>query len=649
MNKSTVIKDFLSSNKAALIIKGSQYIHANTEAARLFGVKNTDSLINRHPCELSPQYQINGLFSYSEAERYLNKCYEAGSSNLEWLHLNLSTNDIIKVSVELRAFIFRGQKYILVGLGNLGPRLPSYKAIDSLLDEYKRAIDSSSIVSKANVHGEITYINDNFCHVSGYRKSELLGQSHNIVKHPSVPDSFFSSMWKTLSQGKTWRGVIKNRKKNGETYYVDSTITPIKNSSGEIVEYIAIRNEITKLIKLKRAMSDLHTDQLTGLKNRNKLNDDLKDKNLRYVAVLELEGLKDLQILLSHDSYNDLVIKVTELIRRSLTKSERLYRFNEESFALTSEALTLDKLLTVIHRLIVSFENTDISSNDIELHLTPFFGIAENVCSTSTDASIALDYAKKHSQHISIFNSETNLKGKIRNAQNWANQLRSAVSNNLVVPFGQNIVDVDGHTVYTEVLMRIEQNNTYTSPVEFIDIAIKSQLYHKLSLSIIQKSAEFFAKRDEHFSLNLIKSDLENKDVMRELLSLLDTPNLASRLTIELVESELFNTDRIDLLETLRLLKSKGCKIAIDDFGSGFSNFSYLTEMPIDIVKIDGSLIKNLDKNKQIVIAINNLCKSIGAKVVAEFVENETQFNQLKDIGINYFQGYLFDQPKLLH
>lgn len=649
MNKSTVIKEFLSSNKAALIIKGSQCIHANMEAARLFGVKSTDCLINRHPCELSPQYQVNGLFSYSEAEKYLNECYETGRATLEWLHLNLSSNDIIKVDVELRAFIFRGQKYILVGLSNLGLDLSSYKATDSLLGEYKRAIDSSSIVSKANVHGEIIYINDNFCHVSGYSKSELLGKSHNIVKHPSVPDSFFSSMWKTLNQGKTWRGVIKNLKKNGETYYVDSTITPIKNSSGEIVEYIAIRNEITKLIKLKRAVSDLHTDQLTGLKNRNKLNDDLKDENLRYVAVLELEGLKDLQLLLSHDSYNDLVIKVTELIRRSLSKSERLYRFNEESFALTSNALTLDKFLTVIHRLIVSFENTDISSNDIELHLTPFFGIAENVCSTSTDASIALDYAKKHSQNISIFNSETNLKGKIRNAQIWANQLRSAVSNNLVVPFGQNIVDVDGHTVYTEVLMRIEQNNTYTSPVEFIDIAIKSQLYHKLSLSIIQKSAEFFAIRDEHFSLNLIKSDLENKDVMRELLSLLDTPNLASRLTIELVESELFNTDRIDLLETLKLLKSKGCKIAIDDFGSGFSNFSYLTEMPIDIVKIDGSLIKNLDKNKQIVIAINNLCKSIGAKVVAEFVENETQFNQLKDIGINYFQGYLFDQPKLLH
>ena len=124
----------------------------------------------------------------------------------------------------------------------------------ALLEQYKNAVDRSSIVSKANKKGIITYANDRFCEISGYSRDELIGKAHNIVRHPDVPKSAFKDMWKTILNKKPWFGVIKNKKKNGEDYIVEATINPILNHKGEIEEFIAIRNDITDKIKLQEEL-----------------------------------------------------------------------------------------------------------------------------------------------------------------------------------------------------------------------------------------------------------------------------------------------------------------------------------------------------------------------------------------------------------
>jgi len=123
-----------------------------------------------------------------------------------------------------------------------------------MLHQYKNAIDSSNIVSKTDINGIITYVNEEFCKISGYSKEELLGQNHNIVRHPDVPKETFERFWKTILNKKIWKGTVKNRAKDGSTFYVNTTVIPIIDWNGEIVEFVAIRYDVTKSVKLQEKL-----------------------------------------------------------------------------------------------------------------------------------------------------------------------------------------------------------------------------------------------------------------------------------------------------------------------------------------------------------------------------------------------------------
>ena len=125
-----------------------------------------------------------------------------------------------------------------------------------LLQEYKDAVDQSSLVSKTTKDGTIIYVNDNFCKISKYKQEELLGKNHNIIRDPKMSASIFEEMWTTILSGKVWKGTLSNRAKDNSIYFVDATIMPITNKDGEIIEFIAIRQNITKQIESKRKIQD---------------------------------------------------------------------------------------------------------------------------------------------------------------------------------------------------------------------------------------------------------------------------------------------------------------------------------------------------------------------------------------------------------
>ncbi len=120
-----------------------------------------------------------------------------------------------------------------------------------MYEQYKKAIESSNIVSRTDIHGIITFVNDEFCAISGYHRDELIGRDHNIVRHPDVPDETFKRLWDAILDKQTYRSTVKNLAKDGSTFYVNTTITPILNAQGEIDEFIAIRYDVTKEIVLQ--------------------------------------------------------------------------------------------------------------------------------------------------------------------------------------------------------------------------------------------------------------------------------------------------------------------------------------------------------------------------------------------------------------
>ncbi len=123
-----------------------------------------------------------------------------------------------------------------------------------MLHQYKNAIDSSNIVSKTDIKGIITYVNEEFCKISGYDKEELLGKNHNIVRHPDVPKEHFRKFWQTILNKRIWKGTVKNRAKDGSTFYVNTTVIPITDYKGDITEFVAIRYDVTESVKLQEEL-----------------------------------------------------------------------------------------------------------------------------------------------------------------------------------------------------------------------------------------------------------------------------------------------------------------------------------------------------------------------------------------------------------
>lgn len=139
----------------------------------------------------------------------------------------------------------------------------------SFFESYKIAMNKSSIVSKADLSGRITYVNDNLCEISGYKQEELIGKPHSIIRHPDNPKSIFKDLWNTIKSKKVWKNTLKNITKNGDYYWVDITIVPILDAENNINEYIAIRHDITKTIEQQKKLDNIaNTDTLTKLGNR---------------------------------------------------------------------------------------------------------------------------------------------------------------------------------------------------------------------------------------------------------------------------------------------------------------------------------------------------------------------------------------------
>jgi len=137
-----------------------------------------------------------------------------------------------------------------------------------LLLQYKEAVDMSNIVSKTDASGVIKFVNHKFCEISGYSPDELIGKPHSIVRHPDMPKEAFADLWSTIKSGKVWRGVVKNKKKDGSAYIVDALIVPIMNEDGEAIEYIGIRHDITELENYKEIIEKQLADKSEGLKEK---------------------------------------------------------------------------------------------------------------------------------------------------------------------------------------------------------------------------------------------------------------------------------------------------------------------------------------------------------------------------------------------
>lgn len=522
----------------------------------------------------------------------------------------------------------------------------------SMLEQYKLILDKSSIVSKADPQGIITYVNDSFCSTCGYSKAEVLGHPYSILTHPETPKSQHRELWQTILQGNIWKGVLKNRAKNGTTYYQITTIAPIKDDEGNILEFISAGSDITELVENRNKLESIFiTDTLTGLGNRVSLIKHITENPGGTLALININSFKEINDSHGHE-VGDQVIKDlgARLFDTLPGDCYTLYRVEGDVFAIYTSK---EKNGDVIHRIESFMEdeggrNYHIDHNDLVLTYTA--GLSNDYNAPLACADMALHEAKASQASIRCFDASMNSIDVYKSNLQWVKKIREALSEDRIVPYFQPIYCYQTQRVKKyECLMRLlDHKGNASSPTDFLPIAKKTKLYPLLTQKMILKSFDYFSILDLEFSINLTAEDLMNPKLMSFMFDYARKHNLLDRLVIEIVETEEIE-DSDTVLKVLQRLKAEGSKIAIDDFGSGYSNYDYLRTLQADYIKIDANITKHLlsdVRTEKLVKSIVNFAKSSNMQTIAEHVFSQELDEAVKSLGVDYAQGYYYGKPE---
>jgi len=399
-------------------------------------------------------------------------------------------------------------------------------------------------------------------------------------------------------------------------------------------------------------------DDLTQLPNRNALIDTIKTENHYTLILLNIDAFKDINDFYGHTAGDSLIKQLSiKLSQMPLYYEHTLYHVHVDELAfLINNSLNRAEIKKVIFDIEKYVQkHTFYASMRHSMLFTLSFGISlshdESPMNHTLimDANLALHFAKKHTHSWFIYEKELKKSNHYEENFYWLKKLQLAIEEDRIEPYFQPIVNKETKKISShEALMRlVEKNGTAISPYLFLDIAKRSKLYTTLTRIMIEKTFDKFEKSKCCFSINFSYEDMIDKEILELLTLKLQKGNIGKRFTAEILESE--SISNYDLVKNfIDSIKAYGAKVAIDDFGSGYSNFERLFKLDIDYVKIDGSIIKDIDENEQLKIiteTIVTFAKKTNIKVIAEFVHSQEIVDILEKMGVQQMQGYYFAEP----
>jgi diguanylate cyclase (GGDEF)-like protein/PAS domain S-box-containing protein len=521
----------------------------------------------------------------------------------------------------------------------------------NMLEQYKMVLDENSVVSKSNLDGTISYINDNFSKVSGYSKDEVLGATHSIIRHPDTPKRQFSVLWKTIESGKVWKGIIKNKNKEGNSYYNSTTIVPLKDHYGNIIEYISSGTDVTELIENRTKLQSLFkTDPLTGLGNRVNLINIITKKEYGVLALINIDRFREINDSFNHHIGDELIKLLADRLFDFFGEKEcHLYRVQADVFAIFSIKKSQKEVLQDIEIFMGELGSKPYFIEDNKFTLTYTCGIASNSDNLLTFADIALCEAKNRKVKIKEYDNTMKNIEEFKNNLQWVEKLNIAIKEDRIVPYFQPIYNYKTKKIDKyEALMRLIEDNKVVYPNEYLDIAKKTKLYPELTYKMVEKVITKFSTNNLEFSINLCIEDLMNEDLISFISDYAEQKNVFNRMVLEIVESEEID-DSDSVSKVIKKFKEKGVRVAIDDFGSGYSNYEYLISLHADYIKIDGSITKFVledERTKDVIKSIVEFAKKSNMKVIAEYVSSKEIDECLKEIGVDYAQGYYYGKAE---
>jgi diguanylate cyclase (GGDEF)-like protein len=426
-----------------------------------------------------------------------------------------------------------------------------------------------------------------------------------------------------------------------------------------LIRRIERDTEITRELNQKLE-HQLHTDHLTGLPNRNALIRDIHTSRFYALILLNIDNFKEINDFYGHAIGDETILALTKSIQDAISDlSMHLYKMPSDEYAIAlSKPMSSSELeaarLSIIDHLQAQYY--DLHGASIYVTLTMGMDVSRNRSQNSIDllanADMALKTAKKRRLNYQLYDETMQIRQEYQHNILWSKKLKEAIEDNQFCLYYQPVFDAtNGDIVEYEALIRmIDNNGEIVSPGYFLPAARQSRLYPLLSRFVINEVFKMLEISPHSYSMNLSVDDIFDKPTKEFLMQKLRDSAHADRLIIELLESEgIENYPEVSAF--IAEVKTFGCRIAIDDFGTGYSNFAHIIKLDVNFLKIDGSLIRNIDTDtnaQTILMAITEFSKHLGLKTVAEFVHSEAVYTKCKEMGVDYLQGYYLGEPKPL-
>lgn len=547
------------------------------------------------------------------------------------------------------------------------------KRYEEQLHLFKKVLENNTEgVFITDYNGHIEWINNAFTEITGYSLGDVLYKKTNVLKSGVHDAEFYNEMWRQLQQNSKWQGEIWNKSKNGDIFVGWMSINGIIDNKNNVTHFVGIYKDLSEKVKIDKRMIELQQkDSLTGLYNRNyfinivdRYLEDYKENNEEFsIIVIDVEEFKDINDSLGHIIGDNLLIEMSDRINNYLNGEYVISRVDGDEFAILTKKVTLKELKFLSKQLLDSLNKPYYVSNTI-IYLNfnigicryPEYGINSEVLLKFANA--AMNRSKKNlGDRICFYSNE--ISQEIEQKFYLANYLFGALINNELSIYYQPIFDIkEKYLVGVEALLRWDSPILGdVSPEQFIPIAEKTGQILNIGEWVIKevcKQIYTWQKKGYRIvpiSINVSVKQLEQLSFSEIILNILEENNVKPEsIEIEITES-VSSGDINKIIKNITCLKDSGIKISMDDFGTGFSSLGQLNIFQLDKLKIDKIFINDLVnglKKQNLVKSIIAMAKSLNLVTVAEGIETCEQLYQLKGLGCQLGQGFLFSKPLLV-
>jgi diguanylate cyclase (GGDEF)-like protein/PAS domain S-box-containing protein len=522
--------------------------------------------------------------------------------------------------------------------------------------------------------GMITSVNESFTQITGIGKPDCLGAHVESLRAALADESVAPDVMELLGREGSWVGEAWFRRKNGEAYLAQATITVLTGADGAPLKYAAVFRDITGTKRQDDViLHKAYHDHLTGLPNRLLFMDRLKEAVSRTrrsgktltVMFLDLDNFKNVNDVMGHAAGDQLLKEAAVRLTECLRKVDTVARLGGDEFTMLLENVENENNAVLVSNKVIRALTQPFIIKGETVHVSASIGIslcphdADSVETLMKNADLAMYHAKGLGKGNFQFYTKA-MNERVVKRIHLEKDLRAAIDNNELMAYYQPKTRLDtGLIVGMEALVRWRRlGGNLIPPSDFIPLAEETGLIVRLD-DFMLREASAFARglKDKNIgdvyisinvSVNLSAIVFERKDLVETISDRMSEMGLEPRhLELEVTESSIIK-DIDAAVTTISRLRERGFNVSMDDFGTGYSSLSYLTKLPINILKIDRSFVMHLEEDEKARLITKNvvaMAHDLGIKLVAEGVETKGQVDFLREVGCDEIQGYYVSPP----